>query len=77
MATRLTKSVKREIVTPRGLTLIVTMTPEGLTFREKRRRKSYLLPYSVAFMKAVDLAVTAITADGRPKRVRRGLLRAI
>lgn len=55
--TRLTRPVRREVATLRGMPLVVTLTELGLELREKRRRTSYLLPYGTAYFRAVDLAV--------------------
>jgi hypothetical protein len=57
MATALTKPVRREVASLHHGALIVTLAPEGVYFREKRRRTSYLLPYGVGFQKAVGLVV--------------------
>lgn len=57
--TDLTRPVTRKVVTLRGETLVVTLTPEGLLLREPRRRSGFLLPYGVAFMQAVRMQVEA------------------
>jgi bifunctional DNA-binding transcriptional regulator/antitoxin component of YhaV-PrlF toxin-antitoxin module len=57
--TTLTKPVRRKITTARGEPLVIIVTPEGLYFREPRRRKAFLLPYGDAFMRAVRIAVEA------------------
>lgn len=69
--TKLTKPVRREVETPAGRTLIVTLTPEGVLYREKRRRTSYLLPHGLAFIDAVRLKAAEKVVR---RRVRRGLL---
>ena len=56
--TTLTRPVTREVpATVRGVPLIVTLTPTGIVFREKRRRTAFLLPYGAAFMDAVEREV--------------------
>lgn len=57
MATPLTKPLRREVASLHHGALIVTLAPEGVYFREKRRRTSYLLPYGVGFQRAVQLIV--------------------
>lgn len=74
MATKLTKPVAREVATPAGTNLIVTMTPEGVTYREKRRRTTYLMPHAIAYQHAAMLYV-ASRMKQRKKTVKRGLLR--
>lgn len=66
--TELTRNVTRKVTTLRGETLVVTLTPEGLLLREPRRRSGYLLPYGMAFLQAVKLAVEA---DRRAKQAAR------
>lgn len=68
--TKWTKNVSREIETAAGRKLIVTLGAEGVLFREKGRRKSFLCPYPLGFMHAVRLAV----ARPAKKRVSRSLL---
>jgi hypothetical protein len=56
--TVLSKPVTREVpACIRGVPLIVTLTPDGVSFREKRRRTAFLLPYGVAFIEAVEREV--------------------
>ena len=66
--TRLTRPVTREVATLSGSSLIVTLSPEGVVFREKRRRTRFLLPYGVAFLEAVE---RHIQAERRAKRTER------
>lgn len=65
MATHVERSqVRREVRTQRGQALIVTLTPEGILLREKRRRRGFLLPYGSAFQRA---ALLSAEADKRAK----------
>jgi hypothetical protein len=41
VTTRLTKPVRRVVTTRRSGELVITLTAEGLTFREKGRRTTY------------------------------------
>jgi hypothetical protein len=76
MTTALTRPVKRKVRTAHGKQLTVTLTPDGVEFREPYARKSFLLPYGAAHLKAVDLDRAAKqTAKGRKKKVTRSLLR--
>lgn len=68
MTTRLSKPVKREVLVPRHGDLIVTVTIEGIYYREKGRRKAYLLPHGVGFMRAVSMQVAAEKAEKQAKR---------
>lgn len=45
--------------TARDAPLVVTMSPEGLYFREFGRRKKYLLPFGIGKLVAVRLEVEA------------------
>jgi hypothetical protein len=74
--TDLTKPVTRRVRSLTGADLIVTLLPEGIEFREPRRRKSFLIPYGEAFVRAARLSVDAELRD-KPKRkirVKRGVL---
>lgn len=64
MATPLTKRVSRAVTT-RYHDLVVTLTPDGVEYREKRRRKAFLIPHGVAFQRAIDLAINAERAAKR------------
>jgi hypothetical protein len=59
MPTSLSRPVTRAVVDRRGAPLVVTLEREGVRFREPRRRTSYLLPYGVGFVEAVELYVAA------------------
>lgn len=59
MATKLSRPVTRVVETLRGEALVVTLAPEGIKFREARRRTTYLLPYGTAFLDAVERYVQA------------------
>lgn len=71
--TKLTKNVRREVLSGRYGPMIVTLTPLTIEIREKGRRKSFALPYGVAYQQAVALEVTE---RKRPARVKRGLIRS-
>lgn len=71
--TTLTRPVRRKISTARGEPLMVELSPEGIYFREPRRRKSFLLPYGDAFMRAVRIQVEA---ELKEKKLERKLRRA-
>ena len=76
MATKLTRPVRREVLTLRGSELIVTLTDVGLELREKRRRTAYLLPYGAAFMRAAELAADVLRRmKAEARRSRRQLSR--
>jgi hypothetical protein len=60
----------RRVLTVSRAALVVTLVPEGIRIREHGRRKTFLLPYGVAYQHAVMLAVP----PRRARRVRRGLL---
>ena len=73
--TRLSKPVTRELspATARDRALVVTLAPEGLRFREKGRRHSWVLPYSRAVLLAARLEADARVAERRAqRRVRKG-----
>lgn len=67
----LTRSTEYRVRTVRGEAVVVALTPEGIRLREPGRRTTYLLPYGVAFQRAVALAVPA-TRPRRARRVRLG-----
>lgn len=57
MTTHVEKSiVRREVRLSPRIALIVTVSPEGLYVRAKRRRTSYLLPLGRAWQAAAALA---------------------
>lgn len=68
MTTRLTKEVRREIETPRHGPLVVSLAPEGIRFREKGRRKSYLLGHGFAYQMAVKMQINAESAERRARK---------
>jgi hypothetical protein len=70
--TKLTKALTRTVVDLAGKPLIVTLTFDGITFRRPRHRKSYLLPYGHAELRAITLEVNHQLAQkkGRPHRTR-------
>jgi hypothetical protein len=55
--TKLTTPIEREITTPTGDVLILMLTREGIVLREKRSRRRYLLPYEIAYYRAVTIGV--------------------
>lgn len=59
MTTKLSRPVTRRVETLRGADLIVTLAPEGIRFREPKRRTYFTLPYGSAFMDAVERHVQA------------------
>ncbi|MDB4906337.1 MAG: hypothetical protein JWO05_1121 [Gemmatimonadetes bacterium] len=59
MTTRLTRPVRRVVVAQDGTVLIATLTPAGLELREKGRRRAFLYPYGLAYVRAADMAVRA------------------
>lgn len=67
---RESRPVRRKVQTTRGQSLVLALTPEGIWFREPRRRKAFLLPYGVAFQRAVDMQVQA---ERREKAAQRKL----
>jgi hypothetical protein len=75
MTTPLTRPVRRKVSTLRGDDLVVALEPFGLVFREPRRRRAFVLPYGVAFQRAVELAVRADRAERLAERQRRRALR--
>jgi hypothetical protein len=73
--TKLTRPVRREVVSGRYGPMIVTLTPLTIEIREKGRRTSFSLPYGCAYQHAVMLTVTDKKARRRQLRAKRGLLR--
>ena len=68
--TKLNKPVRREVQSMRFGPLIVTLTAVGVELREKGRRKSFLLPYGVAYQNAVTVAVIDERRERRRTRGR-------
>jgi hypothetical protein len=63
MTTPLKKSIGRLVSLPRG-PVHVTLHADGLvSFREKGRRKSFTLPLSSVFLRAVDAEVAREKAE--------------
>lgn len=50
----LNRPVRRRVRTHTGAPLVVTLAPEGLYVRQAGKRTTYLLPYGVAFVQAVE-----------------------
>lgn len=71
MTTRLSKPVRREITVPRHGELIVTVSIEGIYYREKGRRRAFLLPHGVGFQRAVAMQVEAERAEKKARRKQR------
>lgn len=51
--------------------LVLRVAEEGIWYRQKGRRKVFLLPHGVAFQRAVDLHVQRERADRKTSRKRR------
>lgn len=57
--TRLTRPVRREVMSLHHGPLVVTLAEEGVYLRQKGRRTKFLIPYGVAYQRAVALTVDA------------------
>lgn len=70
MATRInpTRTLRREVPSLHHGPLILTITEEGIYYREKRRRTAFLLPHGVAFQNAVSLHVRRERAEKNATR---------
>lgn len=73
MATKLSKPVSREVAGPNGAPLIATLTAEGMTVRQKGRRRAATVPYALEYLLPGAREVSApksgalvvrLTADG-------------
>jgi hypothetical protein len=77
--THLTKPVTRSLISVdrrgNGKNLVVTLAPEGIRFREKGRRTSFLLPYAVGEWTAIKLAADAILRDRKAARAAKRITR--
>lgn len=70
--TSLNRPVRRKVFSTRGEPIVVALAPEGIWLREPRRRTAYLLPYDVAFQRAVQMQVDAIRREkAAAKKARR------
>lgn len=69
--TTLTKPVTRAVTSWHNGDLVVTLTNEGIYFREKDRRTKYLLPYSVGYFKAARLEADRRVRATRENRAAR------
>lgn len=68
----LRKPVRRIIATRDGDALVVTLTVEGLTVREKGKRRTYgPIPYGRLFLQAAEMA-TGKPSIARPRPRGRG-----
>lgn len=64
-----TRPVTRKVTTLyRDETLIVRLVPEGIQFREPRRRTWFTLPYGKAYVAALALATENGGLTPRPRR---------
>jgi hypothetical protein len=73
MTTVLTKPVAREtphwVRTPKRMRpLVVTLSREGILVRAKGTRKSYVLPYGTAWVKAAELEADLRRREKKLKR---------
>lgn len=59
MTTKLTRPVRRAVVTELRTPLVVALDSDGIWIREPRRRIAYHLPYGVAYLQAARLYVAA------------------
>jgi len=73
--TELTKPVTRTLTIPSGRRVAVTLRPEGIEFREPRKRVRYLMPYGVVFTAAVRLFVAAEKAAKAKAKKERAMAR--
>lgn len=71
MTTRLSKPVARGVYAPRHGDLVVTLTAEGIYYREKGRRTAFLIPHGVAFQRAVDLHIRQQRAEKKARRLKK------
>lgn len=73
--TRLTKPITRVVEVPGHGTMNVTLTADGITFRQFKKRSALTLPYGSAIVRAAYLKADEIRAAKKTKkRVRRGAL---
>lgn len=63
-----TRVVLRKVTTTRAQNLIVMLAPQGIAFREPRRRTWYWLPYGVAYQQAAALHGAAERAHRAAQR---------
>lgn len=59
MATELTRPVRRKVTTRRGEILTVSLTRDGITFRQYGRRTEYVLDYGRAMLRAAEIHAAA------------------
>jgi hypothetical protein len=50
--------------------LVLTIAPEGIYYRERGRRKRFLLPHGYGFQQAVQLHVRSERAEKKARRKR-------
>lgn len=71
VSTPLRRPVARVVSLPRG-PVVVTLYPSGLvSFREKGRRRTFTLPLSAVFLRAVDAELAREKAERRAARAAR------
>jgi hypothetical protein len=64
-----TKPVHRKVLAARGTALVCSLTPEGIVYREPRKRTRFLIPHGVAYIAAVRLHVAAVKAERKARRM--------
>lgn len=62
------KPVHRKVTTASGKPLVCTLTADGITYREPRRRVAFTIPHGVAFVAAARLHVAAVKAERKAQR---------
>ena len=73
--TRLTKPVTRVVEVPGHGTMNVTLTADGITFRQFKKRSALMLPYGAAIVRAAYLKADEIRAEKKKRRkVRRSVI---
>lgn len=64
------KTTMAVVVSARIGDLVLTVAPEGVYYREKGRRKRFLMPHGLAYQHAVKLHVIAEAAERQQRRKR-------
>lgn len=65
------KPVHRRVDVPRHGPMTVTITVEGIYYREFKRKKSFLIPHGYAFQQAVSLHIARERAEKKAARASR------
>lgn len=65
-----TKELRRKVRTSSGELLVLIVAPEGIYFRQPRRRTRLLLPYGIAFVRAAMLSAPAPKRKARNRSAR-------